>query len=45
MVVHARETATEFYTKLGYDRSGEPFREVGLVHFVVHKALSESPSS
>jgi predicted N-acetyltransferase YhbS len=45
MVVHAREAAAEFYTRLGYDRSGEPFREVGLVHFVVHKVLRESPAS
>lgn len=45
MVVHAREAAAPFYMKLGYDRSGEPFVEVGVAHFHVHKALSESPSS
>lgn len=44
MVVHARESAAEFYTRLGYVPSGAPFREVGLVHYHMHKALSASPS-
>lgn len=39
MVMHARETATGFYQKLGYQEEGETFSEVGLPHIKMHKTI------
>lgn len=39
MVVHARETAVDFYLKYGYQLVGEPFTEVGLPHRKLVKEL------
>lgn len=39
MVLHARETASVFYERLGYDSYGEPFVEVTLPHIAMRKAL------
>jgi predicted GNAT family N-acyltransferase len=39
IILHARETATPFYEKLGYEIIGEPFSEVGLPHRKMEKLL------
>lgn len=39
MVLHARETAMPFYTRLGYATAGEQFEEVGIPHFRMEKNL------
>jgi predicted GNAT family N-acyltransferase len=39
MVLHARESAVPFYDKLGYQRVGERFEEVGIPHFRMEKKL------
>lgn len=39
MVLNARETASDFYQKLGYQRHGEQFLEVGIPHFYYEKTL------
>jgi predicted GNAT family N-acyltransferase len=36
---HARDVAKDFYLKLGYSISGEPFTEVGIKHFHMEKKL------
>lgn len=39
VVLHARENAIEFYTKLGYSVEGEWFQEVGIPHKKMIKSL------
>lgn len=39
IMMHARKTATGFYEKLGYTRSGNEFLEVSLPHYVMEKQL------
>ena len=39
IILHARETAVEFYLKLGYEVYGEPFTEVGIPHRNMRKFL------
>lgn len=39
MVLHARETAVEFYLALGYGIEGEPFEEVGIPHRFMSRTL------
>jgi len=42
MVLHARQTAAGFYAKLGYQRVGDSFTEVELMHFVMRKSLANT---
>lgn len=37
MVLHARDTAVEFYRSLGYSIVGDPFTEVGIPHRAMEK--------
>jgi predicted GNAT family N-acyltransferase len=37
--MHARQTAAGFYSKLGYQRVGDPFVEVTLPHIAMRKPL------
>ncbi len=37
--LHARATAVGFYEKLGYERVGEPFEEISLLHWEMQKRL------
>lgn len=39
MILHARDTAVPFYLKLGYKKSGKPFEEVGIEHWLMKKIL------
>ena len=39
IVLHAREVAAPFYDKLGYERVGERFEEVGIPHYRMRKRL------
>ena len=39
MVLNAREIALPFYGNQGYRTLGDPFKEVGIVHFAMEKAL------
>lgn len=39
MTLHARETAVPFYERLGYERVGERFEEVGIPHWAMRKEL------
>ncbi|KNC46011.1 GNAT family Acetyltransferase [Thecamonas trahens ATCC 50062] len=39
ITLHARQVAAGFYEKLGYSVHGEPFEEVGVPHFHMHKTL------
>lgn len=39
IMLHARDTAVEFYLKLGYVQEGEPFVEVGIPHRQMSKNL------
>ena len=39
MVLNARKTAIGFYEKLGYQKQGDMFTEVGIAHFKMHKYL------
>ena len=39
IVLHAREVAAPFYDKLGYERVGERFAEVGIPHCKMRKRL------
>ena len=39
MIAHARGTAVEFYRRLGYATSGEPFIETTIPHLLVTKSL------
>lgn len=36
---HARDTAAPFYKKLGYCIEGEPFSEVGIIHYKMSKTI------
>lgn len=40
MIMHARNSATGFYSRLGYEIVGEPFTEVSLPHRMMEKRLS-----
>jgi len=37
--LHARETASGFYSKCGYTVSGEEFTEIGIPHFLMVKYI------
>jgi len=39
MMLHAREVSTGFYDRLGYQRRGDKFVEVGIPHFEMFKSL------
>ena len=39
IMLHARDTAVEFYLKLGYEPEGEQFFEVGIPHLQMRKNL------
>ena len=39
IVLHARETARDFYEKLGYEAEADSFIEVGLPHLAMRKKL------
>ena len=39
MILHARETAVPFYLKLGYQKVGKQFEEVGIPHFKMERGL------
>ena len=39
IIVHARSTAREFYTKLGYSFKDEIFSQVGIDHYLMWKDL------
>ena len=41
MVLHARESATGFYQRLGYRKEGDPFIEVTLPHYAMRKSIIE----
>lgn len=38
-ILHARAAAAGFYERLGYHVAGEPFEEIGLVHYLMTKNL------
>jgi predicted GNAT family N-acyltransferase len=40
MHLHARETAAEFYLKLGYEVNGDRFTEVTIPHFSMRKRVT-----
>lgn len=37
--LHARDLAVPFYLRLGYEKYGEPFTEVGIEHSAMRKSL------
>lgn len=39
IIMHARKTASGFYEKLGYQVSGDEFKEVTLPHYIMEKIL------
>lgn len=39
-ILHARASAAGFYERLGYRVCGEPFEEIGLVHYLMTKNLA-----
>lgn len=39
VVLHARETAARFYSKLGYNITSPLFTEVGIPHYVMEKDI------
>ena len=39
IIMHARNTATGFYEKFGYRRTGNEFNEVNLPHYIMEKKL------
>ena len=39
IILYARESAFEFYTKLNYQKFGEPFLELDLIHSKMSKNL------
>ncbi|MBS1537916.1 MAG: GNAT family N-acetyltransferase [Bacteroidetes bacterium] len=41
MILHARESAIEFYLKHNYEVVGEPFQEVNIPHRFMRKSLVE----
>ncbi len=42
IVLSARETALEFYEKLGYRRIGEPFDQVTIPHWAMEKSMTDA---
>jgi len=40
LVLHARESAVPFYTRMNYSSIGDKFEEVGLSHYKMEKKLS-----
>lgn len=42
MVLHARQSAVDFYLKLNYEIYGDPFVEVGIPHRLMRKTLSQN---
>lgn len=40
--LHARDLAVPFYNSLGYQCEGEPFVEVSIKHYQMHKKLSSA---
>jgi len=40
MYCHARDTAVQFYLKLGYHKIGDKFEEVSIPHFEMEKIIS-----
>jgi predicted GNAT family N-acyltransferase len=40
LIMHARDTATGFYKKLGYHITGEKFEEVSIPHYTMSKQLN-----
>jgi len=43
MELNARDTAIPFYEKLGYQKTGRPFKEVSIKHYKMVKALEAPP--
>ena len=43
--LHARKTASEFYTKCGYTAIGEEFTEVGIPHILMNKQIQTNTSA
>ncbi|MGK0187332.1 MAG: putative GNAT family N-acyltransferase [Verrucomicrobiales bacterium] len=41
LTLHAREDVLDFYQKLGYEKVGTPFTEIGIFHIAMEKALSK----
>jgi predicted GNAT family N-acyltransferase len=39
MMLNARKTAVGFYEKLGYEKKGDMFTEVGIAHLKMQKCL------
>ncbi len=39
MTLHARESAIQFYTKLGYEKEGRRFQEIGIPHQIMSRSL------
>lgn len=39
IMLHARETAVQFYEKLSYTKVSDAFKEVGITHFEMHKII------
>lgn len=39
MVLHARDSALDFYLSLGYSIVGDPFEEVGIPHHRMEKSF------
>ncbi|HEY0868729.1 MAG TPA: GNAT family N-acetyltransferase [Fimbriimonas sp.] len=42
MILHARESAVDFYLRLGYEGEGDPFVEVTIPHRAMSKRLQAS---
>lgn len=40
IVMHARDNAIGFYEKLGYEKEGDHFDELGIKHLKMHKSLA-----
>jgi len=41
VICHSRDTAVKFYLHLGFEIYGEPFKEVGILHYFMRKRLEE----
>ena len=39
IILHARQTATGFYEKLGYHIDGDQFMEINIPHYIMQKQL------
>lgn len=39
MTLHARESAIPFYVKLGYEKEGRRFQEIGIAHQIMSREL------